>query len=262
MKPSPISSFKLGTLAVEVYDDRKGLGQAAAALAANRLRDLARQHESLPVIFATGESQLATLHALAVIPDVPWNQIVGFRMDEYVGLPDDHPASFARYMRENLTSRVQLRCLYEIDGAEANAQKTCREYADLVRAHRPLLCLLGIGENGHLAFNDPGEGQFDDPLDVKVVTLDRPCRQQQVNEGWFSDIAEVPTKAITLTVPALFRVPELILSIPGPRKAQIVRRTLHDPISTACPATILRRHSNATLFLDRDSAAELSLGGQ
>jgi len=262
MKPSPISSFKLGTLAVEVYDDRKGLGQAAAALAANRLRDLARQHESVPVIFATGESQLATLHALAVIPDVPWNQIVGFRMDEYVGLPDDHPASFARYMRENLTSRVQLRCLYEIDGAEANAQKTCREYADLVRAHRPLLCLLGIGENGHLAFNDPGEAQFDDPLDVKVVTLDRACRQQQVNEGWFSDIAEVPTKAITLTVPALFRVPELILSIPGPRKAQIVRRTLHDPISTACPSTILRRHSNATLFLDRDSAAELSLGGQ
>ena len=262
MKPNLISSFKLGTLAVEVYEDRKALGQAAAALAANRLRDLAKQHESVAVIFATGDSQRATLHALAAIPDVPWNQIVGFRMDEYVGLPDDHPASFQRYMRENLTSQVQLRHLYEIDGAEANAQKTCREYAELVRSHRPLLCLLGIGENGHLAFNDPGEALFDDPVDVKVVSLDRACRQQQVNEGWFSDPAEVPTKAITLTVPALFRVPELIVSIPGPRKARIVKRTLNDPISTACPATILRRHSNATLFLDVDSAAELTLGRQ
>jgi glucosamine-6-phosphate deaminase len=259
MKPTPTSAFKLGALAVEVYEDRKALGQAAAALAANRLRALAKQHETVPVIFATGESQRATLHALAAIPDVPWNQIVGFRMDEYVGLPDDHPASFARYMRENLTSQVEMRPLYEIDSAEANAQKTCQEYAELVRAHRPLLCLLGIGENGHLAFNDPGEARFDDPLDVKVVSLDGACRQQQVNEGWFSDLAEVPTKAITLTVPALFRVPELILSIPGPRKAQIVKRTLNDPISTACPATILRRHPNATLFLDRDSAAGLTL---
>jgi len=262
MGPTPVSSFRLGALAIEIHEDRKALGQAAAALAANRLRDLARQHETVPVIFATGDSQRATLHALAAIPDVPWNQIVGFRMDEYVGLPDDHPASFARYMRENLTSRVQMRPLYEIDGAEANVQKTCREYAGLVRAHRPLLCLLGIGENGHLAFNDPGEALFDDPADVKVVSLDRACRQQQVNEGWFSDVAEVPTKAITLTVPALFRVPELILSIPGPRKAQIVKRTLNDPISTACPATILRRHSNATLFLDRDSGAELTFGAR
>jgi len=260
MGPTPISSFKIGPLAVEVYKDRNALGQAAAAVAANRLRDLARQHETVAVILATGESQLATLHALADTPDVPWNQIVGFRMDEYVGLPDDHPASFQRYMRENLTSRVQLRRLYEIDDAEVNAQKTCREYADLIRAHRPLLCLLGIGENGHLAFNDPAEAVFDDPVDVKLVSLDRVCRQQQVNEGWFSVLAEVPTKAITLTVPALFRVPELILSIPGPRKARIVKRTLYDPISTACPATILRRHSNATLFLDADSAAELALG--
>jgi glucosamine-6-phosphate deaminase len=110
-----------------------------------------------------------------------------------------------------------------------------------------------------LAFNDPAEARFDDPVDVKVVSLDRVCRQQQVNEGWFSHLAEVPTKAITLTIPALFRVPQLILSIPGPRKAQIVKRTLNDPISTACPATILRRHLNATLFLDTDSAAELTL---
>jgi glucosamine-6-phosphate deaminase len=262
MAPSPISSFKVGTLAVEVYEDRNALGQAAAAVAASRLRELAKQHESIPVIFATGDSQRATLHALAAMPDVPWNQVIGFRMDEYVGLPEDHRASFSRYMRENLTSRVQLRRMYEIDGAEANAQKTCREYAELIRAHAPLLCLLGVGENGHLAFNDPAEALFDDPVDVKLVTLDLLCRQQQVNEGAFANVAEMPERAITITVPALFRVPELILSIPGPRKAQIVKRTLYDPISTACPATILRRHANTRLFLDRASAAELTSGSR
>ena len=259
MRPDPLASFRVGKLAVEVYEDRKALGQAAAAAAAGRLRELARQRESIAVIFATGDSQRATLHALAAMPDVPWNQVIGFRMDEYVGLAEGHPASFSRYMRENLTSRVQLRDLYEIDGAEAHVQKTCREYAELIRAHAPLLCLLGVGENGHLAFNDPAEALFEDPVDVKLVTLDRVCRQQQVNEGWFSDVADMPERAITMTVPALFRVPELVVSIPGPRKAHIVKRTLHDPISTACPATILRRHPQATLFLDRDSAAELQL---
>ena len=259
MTPGPVCSFKVGTLAVEVYEDRNALGQAAAIVAANRLRDLAKQHETVPVIFATGDSQRATLHALAAMPDVPWNQVVGFRMDEYVGLPEDHPASFSRYMRENLTGRVQLRHMYEIDGAPASVEKTCREYAELLRAHAPLLCLLGIGENGHLAFNDPAEARFDDPLDVKQVTLDLLCRQQQVSEGAFSSVAEMPERAITITVPALFRVPELILSTPGPRKARIVKRTLYDPISTACPATILRRHPSATLYLDRDSAGELTL---
>ena len=259
MRPNPISSFKVGTLAVEVYEDRGALGQAAAAVAASRLRELAKQHETVPVIFATGDSQRATLHALAAMQDVPWSQIIGFRMDEYVGLPEDHPASFSRYMRENLTSRVQLQHMYEIDGAEANVQKTCWEYAELLRAHSPLLCLLGVGENGHLAFNDPAEALFDDPIDVKQVTLDLVCRQQQVNEGAFANVAEMPERAITITVPALFRVPELVLSIPGPRKAKIVKRTLYDPISTSCPATVLRRHPNATVFLDRASAAELTL---
>jgi len=259
MRPNPISSFKVGTLAVEVYEERNALGQAAATVAASRLCELAKQHETVPVIFATGDSQRATLHALAAMPDVAWNQVIGFRMDEYVGLPEGHPASFSRYMRENLTSRVQLRQMYEIDGAVDNVQKTCREYAELLQAHAPLLCLLGVGENGHLAFNDPAEALFDDPVDVKQVRLDLVCRQQQVNEGAFANVAEMPERAITITVPALFRVPELILSTPGPRKAKIVKRTLYDPITTACPATILRQHPNARLFLDRDSAAELTL---
>lgn len=257
MKPAPISSFRRDMLTVETYQDRETLGQAAAAVAADRLRALAQQHETVPIIFATGASQLATLHALTSMPGIPWSQVVGFHMDEYLDLAEDHPASFRRYLRENLTRRVALRRFYEIDGTAADAVKTCREYVDLLRSHRPLLCLLGIGENGHLAFNDPHEADFEDPVDAKVVSLDVACRQQQMNEGWFPSLQDVPAKAITLTIPTLYRVPELILSIPGERKAQIVKRTLNDPISTACPATILRKHPNAIFFLDKDSAAKL-----
>lgn len=257
MEPKPLSSFRREMLTVKTYQDRETLGQAAAAVAAERLRALAKQHETVAVIFATGASQLATLHALTSLPEIPWNQVVGFHMDEYINLPEDHPASFRRYLRENLTRRVTMRRFYEIDGTSADAGKTCREYVDLLRAHQPALCLLGIGENGHLAFNDPHEADFEDPVDAKIVSLDVACRQQQMNEGWFPSLQEVPAKAITLTIPTLFRVPELILSIPGERKAAIVKRSLNDPISTACPATILRKHTNATLFLDMDSAAEL-----
>jgi glucosamine-6-phosphate deaminase len=257
MKPTPLSSFRRDTLTVEVYQDRETLGQAAASLAADRLRTLARQHETVPVVFATGASQLATLHALSSTTDIPWSQVVGFHMDEYLNIPEDHPASFRLYLRENLTRRVAMRRFYEIDGNAPDAGKTCRDYINLLHSNRPLLCLLGIGENGHLAFNDPHEANFEDPVDAKVVTLDAACRQQQANEGWFPSLQEVPAKAITLTIPTLFRIPELILSIPGERKAQIVKRALNDPISTDCPATILRKHPNAILFLDRDSAADL-----
>jgi glucosamine-6-phosphate deaminase len=257
MKPAPISSFRRDTLTVETYQDKKTLGQAAASVAAERLRALAKLHDTVPVIFATGASQLATLDALTSLPEIPWNQVVGFHMDEYINIPEDHPASFRRYLRENLTRRVAMRRFYEIDGTEADPAKTCREYSDLLLTHQPLLCLLGIGENGHLAFNDPHEANFDDPVDAKIVTLDTACRQQQMSEGWFPTLQDVPAKAITLTIPTLFRVPELILSIPGERKAQIVKRSLYDPISTACPATILRKHPNATIFLDKNSAANL-----
>jgi glucosamine-6-phosphate deaminase len=257
MKPTPISSIRRDTITVEVYQDRETLGQAAATLAADRLRSLAKGHETVPVVFATGASQLATLHALSSMPEIPWNQVVGFHMDEYLNIPEDHPASFRRYLRENLTRRVAMRRFYEIDGTAPDAGKTCREYINLLHSHRPLLCLLGIGENGHLAFNDPHEADFEDPVDAKIVSLDVACRQQQVNEGWFPNLQEVPEKAITLTIPTLSRIPELILSIPGERKAQIVKRALNDPISTDCPATILRKHPNAILFLDRDSASDL-----
>lgn len=252
-------SFHAGSLAVEFCESAEAVGKAAAEQAAERLRALAAQNESVSVIFATGASQIATLVALAAIPDLPWDQVVGFHMDEYLGLSDQHPASFRRYLREHLTGRVRMRHFYEIDGTAEDAQAACRKYAESLRKQNPQLCLLGIGENGHLAFNDPAEADFEDPLDMKVVSLDAPCRQQQVNEGWFPSLAEVPKQALTLTIPALLRVPELILSVPGKRKARIVNRALNEAISTQCPATILRKHPHATVYLDPDSAAELPL---
>ena len=146
---------------------------------------------------------------------------------------------------------------FEIDGEGPDLQSTCREYAEKVRSMDPQLCLLGVGENGHLAFNDPMMADFQDPSDVKIVRLDEVCRNQQVKEGWFPAIEQVPDRAITLTIPALFRVPQLIVSVPGKRKAKIVRRTLEGPLSTECPATILRTHPNVTMYLDPESANEL-----
>ena len=172
-------------------------------------------------------------------------------------MPPDHPASFRYYLRQNLVGKVKMKEFFEIDGTASDIDLLCRQYAAKLRQVSPQLCLLGIGENGHLAFNDPGEADFDDPLDVRTVRLDTACRQQQAAEGWFNSLEDVPKIAITLTMPALFRVPRLILSVPGPRKAEIVQRIMEEPISANCPATILRRHPNATLHVDSDSAAKV-----
>jgi glucosamine-6-phosphate deaminase len=252
-----LRSLRVGNLVIETYKSTEAMGQAAAASAAERLRELAASSETVGVIFATGASQMATLDALTSIPGLPWDKIVGFHMDEYLGISDQHRASFRRYLRERLTDKVKMRHFYGIDGNAADVGETCRKYAELLRQYHPQLCLLGIGENGHLAFNDPTEADFNDPLDIKIVSLDEQCRQQQVNEGWFVCVPEVPTRAITLTIPALLRLPRLIASVPGERKAHIVWRTLTEEISTRCPATIMRNHSNATVYLDPASAAEL-----
>jgi glucosamine-6-phosphate deaminase len=145
----------------------------------------------------------------------------------------------------------------EVDGSSSDAEQVCRDYAEKLRIANPQLCLLGVGENGHLAFNDPAVADFEDPLDVKVAHLDMVCRQQQAAEGWFPSLQEVPHYAITLTIPTVLRVPKLIVSVPGSRKAAIMRRVLEGPISTECPASILRTHPDATIYLDADSAAQL-----
>lgn len=250
--------LQTGNLKLNIYPSREEAGAAAAKAAAVAIKELGARNDSVGVIFATGASQFATLQALIEIPAIPWNRVSGFHMDEYVGIPADHPASFRRYLREKLTRHVHMHDFFEVDGTAPDPEQACREYAQKLHSANPQLCLLGIGENGHLAFNDPAEANFDDPVDVKIVHLDIPCRQQQVAEGWFKSLQDVPERAMTLTIPTLFRVPKLIVSVVGPRKANILRRTMEEPISTACPATILRTHPDTTIYLDQEAAAELN----
>lgn len=252
-----VRSLRVGNLNVEVYQDTEAMGEAAAQAAAKRLRALADEIETIGVIFASAASQATMLEALISIPGLPWDKVVGFHMDEYAGLSGQHSASFRNYLRARLIDKVKMRRFYGIDGNSHNSDETCRKYAELLRQYNPQLCLLGIGENGHLAFNDPAEANFHDPSDIKIVSLDEECRQQQVNENWFESLAAVPTRAITLTIPTLMRVPHLIASVPGERKARIVCRTLTEEISTHCPATILKTHPDTTVYLDPASASDL-----
>ena len=252
-----VRHLQVGTMKVEVHPSRAAAGEAAARAAANAIIELAQKRESVAIIFATGASQLDMLRALTGIDNLPWDRIHGFHMDEYIGISPDHPASFRRYLRDRLTNKVKMKEFFEVNGSAPSPEQTSREYAEKLRSADPQLCLLGIGENGHLAFNDPPVADFNDPVDVKIVPLDEACRAQQVAEGWFPRVEEVPEQAITLTIPALMRVPSLIVSVPGSRKAGIVRRALEEPIDTRCPATILRTHPNVTVYLDVDSAAEL-----
>jgi glucosamine-6-phosphate deaminase len=252
-----VKHFQVGTMKVEIHPSRRSMGAAAALAAAEGLKESGRSREIVAIIFATGASQLETLDALTSIRDLPWNRVRGFHLDEYIGLPADHAASFRGYLRKKLTEKVHMKEFFELDGTAPDPEQVCRDYAEKLGSSDPRLCLLGIGENGHLAFNDPATADFHDPLAVKVVQLDVVCRQQQAAEGWFKTPREVPESAITITIPTLLRVPKLIVSVPGKRKAKIMQRTLRDAISTECPATILRTHPDVTVYLDLDAASDL-----
>jgi glucosamine-6-phosphate deaminase len=255
-----VKQFAAGNIKLEIHESERAAGEAAARAAAQALENLARSGNGIGVIFATGASQLETLRALTAMPDLPWKRLRGFHLDEYLGMDENHPASFRRYLRENLTERVPIGEFFPIDGSSSDPDRVRKEYVEKLEAASPQLCLLGIGENGHIAFNDPAEANFNDPDAMKVVMLDDACRQQQLSEGWFDTFEEVPARALTLTIPTMMKVPKLIVSVPGGRKAQSVRRTLEEPISTACPATILRLHPDVTLYLDPESASELDRG--
>ncbi len=254
-----VTAYKLsvGRLKLEIYPNGSAASAASANAVAERIQQASASANGIAVIFATGMSQLETLERLTAMRELPWNRVTGFHLDEYIGIDSNHAASFRKYLRQNLVERVHLHRFCEIDGSASDPERVCREYARQLTIAQPQICLLGIGDNGHLAFNDPEEANFDDPQDVKIVRLDEVSRQQQVSEGWFASIQEVPMRAITVTIPALFRVPKLILPIVGKRKAQILRRTLKEPISPALPATILRTHPDATAYLDEDAASDL-----
>lgn len=235
------------------------MGQAAADLGAARIRELLKERESVNIILGSAPSQLE-LYAALLTSGLDFGRIHAFHMDEYLGLAPDAPQGFGNYLKEHLFQHAGFRSVHYINGQADDPAAECARYAALLEAYPPDVIFEGIGENGHLAFNDPGVADFHDPARVKISNMDEVCRAQQVHDGCFASLEEVPRQAVTLTIPQL-TPPEatLVITVPGPTKAQAVYHTLCGPITEACPASILRRHPHATLVLDRAAAANTGL---
>jgi glucosamine-6-phosphate deaminase len=253
LQAHPILSKYVDNLEVQVFADRLSLGEAAASHTAALIKKLlAGKQEDLVMVFAAAPSQNEFLEALIREEGIDWRRITAFHMDEYIGLPAGAPQSFGSFLTERLFSEVPFAAVHLIDSTNDNDME-CARYEALLKAKPIDIVCLGIGENGHIAFNDPPVADFNDKVWVKSVELDEACRKQQVNDGCFSELEDVPAHALTLTIPALTSGQHLICMVPGPTKREAVRRTLRDPVSTACPATILRQHPSIRLYVDADS---------
>ncbi len=243
------------SLVCRVYENREEMGKHAAELAANHLREVLAKQDEARVIFACAPSQNETLKYLTAAEGIDWARVVGFHMDEYIGLPLDSDQWFKIYLQNHLLNKVTLKEFHFIDGTVDPEEMMAIYTKRLSEKPIDLVC-LGIGENGHIAFNDPPVADFQDPLLIKKVALDEFSRQQQVNDGCFAAFDDVPEFALSLTIPALLSAELMVCSVPGPTKAAAVNKTLHDEISVSCPATIMRKHDNAYLFVDEAAFAE------
>lgn len=243
-------------LKVRIYETREQMGADAASMAAGHIRTLLQQKESVNIIFAAAASQNEFLAAL-IKEDVDWGRVNAFHMDEYIGLDENAPQLFRVFLKERIFDRVPFQNVYLLNGSAPDIKAECKRYSALLEANPVDITCMGIGENAHLAFNDPHVADFDDPYDVKVVDLDEACKQQQVNEGCFDKTGSVPGDALTLTIPALLKAPYILCMVPGATKAQAVYHTLVSPVSEQYPSTIIRKHPNTYLFLERESAAKV-----
>lgn len=251
------SDRQVDKLRVLVFEQTAAMARTAARLTAEAIRSAVAAKGTARIAIATGNSQLAMVAALRDEPDVPWHAVTVFHLDEYVDLSPDHPASFRRWIRERIEEPLRPAMMHYINGNAADPEPECQRYESLLRAAPLDVTCMGIGENGHIAFNEPGFADFADQRWVRVVELDDRSRAQQVGEGHFPSIADTALRAYTLTVPALLSARTIHVVVPESRKAQAVRACLTDGVSTDCPATILRHQGNAVLFLDKDSAALL-----
>ncbi len=240
---------------IRILESRDAIGVAAAELAAQALKSAIAQYHFAAIVVATGASQFEVLQHLVARDDVDWSKVDGFHLDEYVGLSADHPASFCGYLRARFVERLPLRSFYYLEGTRDPAI-VCAEASEAIRDRRIDLALIGIGENGHLAFNDPPADFATDQPYIQVA-LDDACRQQQVGEGWFPDLESVPKYAVSMSIRQILKAKCIVCSVPDERKASAVHRTLHDPIDPSIPASILRTHDGTTLLLDQASASLL-----
>jgi glucosamine-6-phosphate deaminase len=242
-------------LEIKVFDTKSALGNAAAGDAAKLINQAIDERDTAYVIAATGASQFEFLDSLAQ-EDVDWTKVVFFHLDEYVGLPESHPASFRRYLKERIVSRVQPQAFHFVNGEAVDAMAECRRVGNLIAQQTVDAAFVGIGENGHLAFNDPpADFETDEPY--IVVNLDDACRQQQVGEGWFKTIDEVPTQAISMSIKQILKSREILCIVPDARKAQAVKASVELDVSRMHPASILQKHARVTLYLDRESSSLL-----
>jgi len=239
---------------VRSYPGKQLLGAAAAQDIADRIRELAALQQFVNIIFAAAPSQEAFLKALVTQPGIPWNQLNAFHMDEYIGLDQNASQTFRSFLKEQLFDKVVFGSVNFLNGNTDDLSTECTRYTNLLQQYPVDIVCMGIGENCHIAFNDPHVANFKDPQTVKIIDLDQVCRQQQVNDNCFVSIDEVPTHALTLTIPALFRSRYIYCMVPGRKKAEAVYNTLNQPISELYPSTILRKHSHAVLYIDRDSS--------
>ncbi len=255
----PLRNFRAGNADVQIYDSSAHAGLAAAEQASSLINAAIAERGRVRVIGATGNSQIPLVEAL-VRQEINWNAVEWFHMDEYVGMSSHHPSSFRYWMRTRLVEKVHPGQVHYLNGDAPDLNAEIHRYSQLLLASPVDVAFVGFGENGHIAFNDPPVADFNDPATVKVIALDEACRRQQAGEGHFKDVASVPEKAVTITCPGLFRANAWVCNVPEARKAEAVHKALDGPISEACPASLVRRHPKAFVFLDTGSASRLSVG--
>ncbi|GAB2717586.1 6-phosphogluconolactonase [Paenibacillus thermoaerophilus] len=251
-----MDNLNVGNLEIRRYESRTQMGEAVAHDLAAHIRQVLKSKDFVSIVFASAPSQLDFLESLRRMEDVPWDRIHGFHLDEYIGLSQEAPQSFSRFLRDQLFNYRTPHVFHALDGLN-DPQQECKRYAELLKQTPLDIACIGIGENGHIAFNDPHVADFEDPQAVKVVALDETSRQQQVNDGCFAALEEVPTEALTLTIPSIMAAPAIFCTVPGSRKSRAVRETVYGPIDVSCPASILRKANRCYLYLDRESALYL-----
>lgn len=244
-------------LQIAIYPDPKEMGVAAAVFVAQKLNKTIEKNGNANLILATGASQFSFLEALQE-KNIDWKKITVFHLDEYKGISDQHPASFRNYLKKRILDAVSPKKIYFLNGDAKDLEREMNDYADALKTNPIDIACIGIGENGHIAFNDPPVADFNDPKLVKSVTLDAACRKQQLGEGWFPTLEEVPKEALTLTITAIMACKTISCVVPDARKADAVYASLYGEINTQCPASILRTHPHTKLFLDEASAAKIT----
>lgn len=253
-----LQEWKCDQLIIKKYATRQEMGAAAAADAEKVIAQIIREKGCVNMIFAAAPSQNEMLQNLLNSNCIDWSKVNAMHMDEYVGLPEGSAQSFGAYLNDHIFSNKNFKSVHYIRGAAEDPQAECARYTEILRQHPVDVVCLGIGENGHIAFNDPWVAEFQDEKAVKVVQLDEMCRNQQVNDGCFPAIDDVPTHAITLTIPSLLAAKHLFCVVPAATKAEAVKNTVYGPITEACPASIMRTHGAACLYCDADSGKHLT----